>query len=196
MRVGVLLANRHGPLNAMEYTEFVNAMQSLAEQLSVLADTPDMMAVLERARDLDDRCASLDAQLGLGVEAPEPLGIADLARLAAQTGCVERGNNRYARLGPDGRGAVLSGAGRCAEPVAAAARRPARAGRMRPLARDVRVRGDLRRADRWRARRRLRQARCPRRNSSASGSRSRSGTQSLDAAGFPAGSALALRLFN
>ena len=102
LRVGVLLANRHGPLNAMEFTEFVNGLQSMAEQLSVLADTPDMMPVLERARDLDDRCAQLDAQLSLGVEAPEPLGIADLARLAAETGCVERGNNRYARLGPAG----------------------------------------------------------------------------------------------
>ncbi len=102
IRVGVLLANRHGPLNAMEFSEFVAAVQSLADHLSVLADTPDMAAVLARARDLDEVCASLDAQVGLGIEAPEVLGVADLVRLAAECGCVERGNNRHARLGPAG----------------------------------------------------------------------------------------------
>jgi hypothetical protein len=102
LRAGVLLANRHGPLNAMEFSEFVTAVQSLADQLSVLADTPDMASVLARARDLDEVCANLDAQLGIAVEAPEVLGLSDLASLAAECGCVERGNNRYARLGPGG----------------------------------------------------------------------------------------------
>ena len=102
VRVGILLANRHGPLNAMEFSEFVAGVHALADQLSVLADTPDMTGVLARARELDETCAQLDAQVGLGVEAPETLGVADLARLAAETSCAERGNNRYARLGPNG----------------------------------------------------------------------------------------------
>lgn len=102
VRVGVLLANRHGALNAMEFSEFVGGVQTLADQLSVLADTPDMGAVLARARALDELCASLDAQVGIGVESHDPLGVSDLARLAIETGCVERGNNRYARLGPGG----------------------------------------------------------------------------------------------
>lgn len=102
VRVGVLLANRHGPLNAMEFSEFVAGVQALAEQLSALADTPDMNSVLARARGLDDACAQLDAQLGIGVETREPMGLADLAREAEAGDCVERGNNRYARLGPGG----------------------------------------------------------------------------------------------
>jgi len=102
VRVGVLLANRHGPMNAMEFSEFVAGVQGLADQLSVLADTPDMAAVLARARALDELCASLAAQVGIGVETREPLGLADLARVAGECGCVERGNNRYARLGPGG----------------------------------------------------------------------------------------------
>jgi hypothetical protein len=102
VRVGILLANRHGPLNAMEFSEFVAGVHALADQLSVLADTPDMTGVLARARELDETCAQLAAQVGLGVEAPETLGVADLARLAAETSCAERGNNRYARLGPNG----------------------------------------------------------------------------------------------
>lgn len=102
VRVGVLLANRHGPLNAMEYSEFVNGVQKLAEQLDLLGDTPDMNAVLQRARALDESCAALDAQIGLNVEAPDALGLTELARLAHETQCVERGNNRYARLSTHG----------------------------------------------------------------------------------------------
>ena len=105
VRVGVLLANRHGPLNALEFSEFVSGVQTLAEYLSVLADTPDMNAVLTRARELDEICAQLDAQVELGVECGEALGVAELAAIAAECSCVERGNNRYARLGE--RGEVL-----------------------------------------------------------------------------------------
>lgn len=102
VRVGVLLANRHGPLNAMEYSEFVTGVQALAEQLAVLGDTPDMNAVLQRARSLDESCAALDVQIGLNIEAPDALGVADLARLAQETHCTERGNNRHARLAEHG----------------------------------------------------------------------------------------------
>lgn len=98
VRVGVLLANRHGPLNAMEFSEFVTGVQALAEQLDLLGDTPDMNAVLHRARALDEACAALDAQIGLNVQAREALGVGELARLAQALGCSERGNNRYALL--------------------------------------------------------------------------------------------------
>ena len=87
VRVGVLLANRHGPLNAMEYSEFVTGVQTVAEQLSLLGDTPDMPLVLQRARSLDETFAGLDGQIGLNVAAPDPLGLSDLARLAQETGC-------------------------------------------------------------------------------------------------------------
>ncbi|MEI8304916.1 MAG: hypothetical protein WCG13_16650 [Burkholderiales bacterium] len=102
LRVGVLLANRNGPLNAMEFSEFVAAVQALADRLGLLADIPDMSAVLQRARALDETCASLDAMVGVNVLAPQALGLADLARLAQESGCVERGNNRHVRLGPGG----------------------------------------------------------------------------------------------
>lgn len=102
LRVGVLLANRHGPLNAMEYSEFVTAVQSIADQLSTLADTPDMADVIARARDLDATCAQLDAQIGLNVDSPEPLGPPQVAALAAEFGLVDRGGHRHARLGPAG----------------------------------------------------------------------------------------------
>lgn len=102
LRAGILMANRHGPLNAMEFSEFVAGVQALADSLSALADTPDMAAVLARARDLDATCAQLDAQVGVSVEAPEPLGPAQLAALAGALSVIERGSNRYARVGAQG----------------------------------------------------------------------------------------------
>ncbi|HQW51107.1 MAG TPA: hypothetical protein PL082_03535, partial [Tepidiformaceae bacterium] len=74
----MLLANRNGPLNAMEFSDFAAGVQSLADQLSALATPPEMGPMLARARELDEICASLDAQLGIGVEAAEPLGVSDL----------------------------------------------------------------------------------------------------------------------
>jgi hypothetical protein len=102
LRIGVLLANRSGPLNAMEYSDFVSSVQSVADQLSALADTPDMADAIARARDLDTTCAQLDAQIGLNVDLPEPFGPAQLAELAAALRLAERGGHRYAWLGPNG----------------------------------------------------------------------------------------------
>jgi len=102
LRVGILMANRHGPLNAMEFSEFVTGVQAIAESLAALADTPDMSTVLARARDLDATCAQLDAQIGLNVEAPEAISPAQLAALGSVLAVAERGSNRYARLGPQG----------------------------------------------------------------------------------------------
>jgi hypothetical protein len=102
VRIGVLLANRHGALNAMAYSEFVAGVQLVAEQLAVLGDTPDMNAVLQRARALDERLGALDALVGINVQTPQPLSLAELAGVARECGCVERGNNRFARLAPGG----------------------------------------------------------------------------------------------
>lgn len=102
LRLGVLLANRHGPLNAMEFSEFGNAVELLANQLGADADLPAMAPVLEHARALDDACMQLDAQIGLTVETPSAPSPAELAALAASLDLVERGNNRYALLGEQG----------------------------------------------------------------------------------------------
>lgn len=102
LRVGILMANRHGPLNAMEYSEFVAGLQALGDSLGALVDAPEMMQVLERARELDARCAALDAQIGVNVEVSEALSPADLNGIAQSADVIERGNNRYARLGDHG----------------------------------------------------------------------------------------------
>jgi hypothetical protein len=103
VRAGVLLANRNGPLNAMEYSEFSTAVQALGRTLGAGGATvPDMAPVLEHARQLDDACAQLDAVIGLNVETPTALSPAELSALASGLGLVERGNNRYAQLGENG----------------------------------------------------------------------------------------------
>lgn len=104
VRAGVLLANRHGPLNPMEFAEFGQAIQALARGLGTGAPPPmpDMAATLDHARQLDEACARLDAVIGLNVETPAALSPAELAALAAGLDLDERGNNRFTRVGPDG----------------------------------------------------------------------------------------------
>jgi hypothetical protein len=103
VRAGVQLANRHGPLNAMEFSEFASAMQALGRSLGAGgAIVPEMAPVLEHARQLDGACAHLDAVIGLNVETPSALSPGELAALAAGLDLHERGNNRFAALGDDG----------------------------------------------------------------------------------------------
>lgn len=102
VRVGILMANRNGPLNAMEFSEFVSAVQAIAETLPARLEPPAMGSVLARARDLDSTCAQLDVQIGVNVEAPEAVDPAQLAALAPALSLVERGSHRYVRPGPQG----------------------------------------------------------------------------------------------
>ena len=65
LQAGVQLANRSGALNEIEYSEFVQKVQTLAESLGAAADIPDMLEVVARARELDGLTAPLDAQLSI-----------------------------------------------------------------------------------------------------------------------------------
>jgi hypothetical protein len=96
--MGVLMANRAGPLNAMEFSDFVTRVRQLSERLGCRVVAPDMAGVLSRARVLDAECMRLDAQVGLNVLTEQALSPAQLAGLAAPLAISERGNNRYARL--------------------------------------------------------------------------------------------------
>jgi hypothetical protein len=103
VRAGVLLANRNGPLNAMEFSEFAAAMLALGRAIGAGgAIVPEMAPVLEHARQLDEACAQLDAVIGLNVETPTALSPDELAALASGLGLQERGNTRFAALGDDG----------------------------------------------------------------------------------------------
>ena len=64
-QAGLLLANRGGALNEIEYSEFVQKVQAFADALGALPDFPDMLDVVGRARELDAFAGQHDAQLAL-----------------------------------------------------------------------------------------------------------------------------------
>jgi len=71
LQAGVQLANRTGPLNEIEYSEFVMKAQRLADAVGGAPDFPDMLAEVARARELDEFAATHDAQLSFTLRASE-----------------------------------------------------------------------------------------------------------------------------
>jgi hypothetical protein len=69
LQAGVLLANRTGGLNEIEYSEFVQKVQAMADALGGAAEFPDMLDVVARARELDAFAGAHDAQLALRLHA-------------------------------------------------------------------------------------------------------------------------------
>jgi hypothetical protein len=75
LQAGVQLANRTGPLNEIEYSEFVMKAQAFADALGGTPDFPDMLQEVARARELDQFASQHDAQLGFTAAcAPAPPG--------------------------------------------------------------------------------------------------------------------------
>jgi hypothetical protein len=68
-QAGVLLANRTGALNEIEYSEFVQKVQAFADAIGALPDFPDMLDVVARARELDTFASEHDAQLAVHLRA-------------------------------------------------------------------------------------------------------------------------------
>lgn len=62
-QAGLQMANRHGAVNEIEYSEFVQKLQAFADAVGAMADFPDMLDVVARARELDGFASQHDAQL-------------------------------------------------------------------------------------------------------------------------------------
>lgn len=99
LQVGVQLANRGGPLNALEFSEFITAVESLAESLDASADLPDMGETVANARELDAFAAASDVQLGVNVISDgAPWSAAYVQNVATQDGLVlSRDGTRFIR---------------------------------------------------------------------------------------------------
>ena len=69
LQAGVQLASRTGALNEIEYSEFVQRMQTFAEAIGAGMDPPDMLDVMARARELDAFASQHDAQLAVHLHA-------------------------------------------------------------------------------------------------------------------------------
>jgi len=68
-QAGVQLANRTGPLNEIEYSEFVVKVQAFADAINGEPDFPDMLDEVARARELDQFASGHDAQLSFTLRA-------------------------------------------------------------------------------------------------------------------------------
>jgi hypothetical protein len=102
LRCAVLLANRQGPLNAVELSDFFGAMESLAGQIGARFSAPDMNQVLRQARELDSIAAKLDTQVDLCVEASAPITPQKLAQVAHKLDLAERGGGRFVCFADNG----------------------------------------------------------------------------------------------
>ena len=68
-QAGVQLANRTGPLNEIEYSEFVVKVQEFADAVNGAPDFPEMLDEVSRARELDQFASAHDAQLSFTLRA-------------------------------------------------------------------------------------------------------------------------------
>ncbi len=66
---GVQLANRTGPLNEIEFSEFVTKTQAFADAINGAPEFPDMLEQVARARELDHFASGHDAQLSFTLKA-------------------------------------------------------------------------------------------------------------------------------
>jgi hypothetical protein len=93
MQLAVLLANRIGPISAIEWSQLWAKAQNLADKLEASVDGPEQNDVLARADTLDSTCATLDAQVTLTLVLHERRATADLVSSATAMGFVDRANH-------------------------------------------------------------------------------------------------------
>ncbi|MFN0184524.1 MAG: cell division protein FtsZ [Aquabacterium sp.] len=72
LQAAAQLANRGGPLSPIEYSEFVQTVQVLADALGAVAVPPDMPDAVARGRELDAFASGHDGQLALKLRARGP----------------------------------------------------------------------------------------------------------------------------
>ena len=103
---GVQMVSRSGPLNELEYSEFVSQLRMLTERFNAHADIPDMNRVMTIARELHQFVAEHDAQLSVNVVANgAPWEVASLLGALEKLGFDMCPDGRL--LMPDGEGGAL-----------------------------------------------------------------------------------------
>ena len=89
LQAGVQMANRGGPLNEIEYSEFVQKVQAYAEAVGANPEFPDMLDEVARARELDGLASPLDAQLNVTLRSNGVAwSVAFVQQLAARHGFI------------------------------------------------------------------------------------------------------------
>ena len=92
IRGAIQLANRRGPINELEYSEFIQKLEALSLSLGGVADVPDMPDVIARARELDEFASQHDAQLAVHLRARNTgWSLGYIQQCAARCGFVKGG---------------------------------------------------------------------------------------------------------
>lgn len=103
VRVGLLLADRRGPLGEADLLTFIGAMQALAGDLAAALDLPAMEPALNAAIALDQFCANVDIQIGLNlIGQGQVFPGTKIRALAEAAGMVLDDSGRFARCDDDG----------------------------------------------------------------------------------------------
>ncbi len=89
LQLAAALANRSGPLTAIEWSNLWTLAQNLAERFEGLIEAPDQDAVLQKAAELDAHCATLDAQVGLILQLARPGSARSVIEAAVAAGFVQ-----------------------------------------------------------------------------------------------------------
>jgi hypothetical protein len=101
IQLAVLMANRSGAITAIEWSQLWGSAQALAEKLDASVEGPEQHDVLERAARLDSTCATLDAQVGLTLLLSAQRAVDDVVNAAKAMGFIEQ-QGRLAWIGDHG----------------------------------------------------------------------------------------------
>jgi len=101
IQLAVLMANRSGAITAIEWSQLWGSAQALAEKLDASVEGPEQHEVLDRAARLDSTCATLDAQVGLTLLLSVQRPIEDVVD-AAKAMCFIEQEGRLAWIGDHG----------------------------------------------------------------------------------------------
>lgn len=102
--LGLLLANRTGPLSLVEYEAYVDLLVRMVPGLSKVDVEERLLAFPEayrKARDLVASLESLDGQLAIHLSGPAPSSLR-LSELADELALMPRGEGRYSRMDETG----------------------------------------------------------------------------------------------
>ncbi|OZI54491.1 cell division protein ZipA C-terminal FtsZ-binding domain-containing protein [Bordetella genomosp. 5] len=91
LQLAVLLANRSGPLTAIEWSQAWARAQDLAERFEATIEGPDQQQVVEQAGRLDAACAALDTQVGLTLLLGTAQPAAEVMNVARELGFASDG---------------------------------------------------------------------------------------------------------
>ncbi len=106
LQVGVQLANRHGPLSELEYSELVTGLNLVCDELDATPELPDMAEVMGLAKRLYQLIHEFDVQLSINVQAKgAPWALSTLRPALQRQGLELRPDGRLVM--PDGEGGVL-----------------------------------------------------------------------------------------